>query len=333
MCKLAAAIHFCIGEVEAAHVNAPNQVCSNRWYPASGTHVVIQLQALLFEIDRAAVCRTAVLEGFAHELHKPQKQGKHVCFARVKRAAVAEEIFSAGATQGVSPKNRAALYDASAVFLRSAKKRRREPAEDAIPSGEKTTPDKAMADTPNPPSKTIVHCNDSTGGRLHQKKKKKGCSARESKGSETSSGQPSGGVRQADENLKDANASLSPASSKQCKAGKKRTSKSSTAAEPSCARIESSTHVLKAPNRSRSKEPVNFTPKSAKALAGAVEKVKEIRSKKRISFDLKKNVVWSMNQPLPPPEIRTPPSAKPSGSALKKTSSVGKPKAARRLSL
>lgn len=281
--------------------------------------------------DVAAVYRAAVLEGFAHELQNPQKQGKHVCFARVRQAAVAEEIFSTGATQGVSTKNRAALYDASAAFLRSTKKRRREPDEAATPSGEKPAPEEGMAVTPNPPSSTIAHCDDSNGSPPPQKRKKKGCSARESKGLENSGGKPSGGERQAAENVKVANASLSAASSKQGKAGKKRRSKWPTAAEPSGANTESSA-TLKAPTRAGSKQSVMLTPKSAKALAGAVEKVKEIKSKKRISFDLKKNVVWSMNQPLPPPEIRTPPSAKPSGSALKKTSSVGKPKAARRLS-
>jgi hypothetical protein len=53
--------------------------------------------------------------------------------------------------------------------------------------------------------------------------------------------------------------------------------------------------------------------------------------RKRISFNLSKNLVHQIGKPLPPPELRTPPSAKPSGSALKKGSSIGVKSVARKL--
>jgi hypothetical protein len=44
--------------------------------------------------------------------------------------------------------------------------------------------------------------------------------------------------------------------------------------------------------------------------------------KRRISFNLERNVVHKIGEPLPPAELRTPPSARPNGSALKKVSSL-----------
>jgi ribosomal RNA-processing protein 1 len=40
--------------------------------------------------------------------------------------------------------------------------------------------------------------------------------------------------------------------------------------------------------------------------------------KKKVKFVLKNNIVWKPNNPLPPQSMRTPPSATPRGSALKK---------------
>lgn len=57
-------------------------------------------------------------------------------------------------------------------------------------------------------------------------------------------------------------------------------------------------------------------------LANAVNKAVIQSPKKKISFNLSKNVYHAVGKPLPPPEIRTPPSARPSGSALKTGSSV-----------
>ena len=57
-------------------------------------------------------------------------------------------------------------------------------------------------------------------------------------------------------------------------------------------------------------------------LTNAVDKAVKRCQQKRISFNLSKNLVHEIGKPLPPAELRTPPSAKPSGSALKKGSSA-----------
>jgi hypothetical protein len=61
---------------------------------------------------------------------------------------------------------------------------------------------------------------------------------------------------------------------------------------------------------------------SAAALAAAVRVAQRAAEKRRISFDLGKNVVCEFGSPLPPAHVRTPPSAKPQGSALKRGGSL-----------
>lgn len=284
-------------------------------------------------IDAELLYRVAVLEAFAHELQNPQK-GKHECFSQVNATGVGETIFEAGAAQGIFPRNRGLLYDASEAFHRIAKKRQREPAEPAMPSGQKTVHQHDDTAAPSLPSSATVGGAPSTDSPQPLKKKKK-MRSRASKGSEGAIGKASIGEQVVNEHASTAGASVSldGLTPKHGKAGKKHASKNAAVAERPEVRDGASKHASKAINGDVMSHSVMLTPQSAKALAGAVEKVKQIKSQRRISFDLKKNVVWSMNQPLPPAEQRTPPSAKPSGSALKKTSSVGKSKAARRLSL
>lgn len=50
----------------------------------------------------------------------------------------------------------------------------------------------------------------------------------------------------------------------------------------------------------------------------SLEQTPESNSKKKVKFVLKNNIVWKPNNPLPPRSMRTPPSATPRGSALKK---------------
>ena len=283
-------------------------------------------------IDAELLYRVAVLEAFAHELQNPQK-GKHKCFSQVNATGVGDTIFEAGAAQGIFPRNRGLLYDASEAFHRIAKKRQREPAERATPSGQETVRQDDDAAAPSFPYSATVGGAPSTDSPQPLKKKK--TRSRASKGSEGAIGKASIGERVVDDHTSTAGTSVSldGLTPKPGKAGKKHASKNAAAAERREIRDGASKHASKAINGDVMSHSVMLTPQSAKALAGAVEKVKQIKSQRRISFDLKKNVVWSMNQPLPPAEQRTPPSAKPSGSALKKTSSVGKSKAARRLSL
>ena len=58
---------------------------------------------------------------------------------------------------------------------------------------------------------------------------------------------------------------------------------------------------------------------------GAAAATPPPQHKRRISFNLERNVVHQIGKPLPPAELRTPPSARPNGSALKKVSSLGRP--------
>ena len=48
--------------------------------------------------------------------------------------------------------------------------------------------------------------------------------------------------------------------------------------------------------------------------------------KRRITFDLERNVVHQIGKPLPAAELRTPPGAKPRGSVLKKESKLPQPR-------
>ncbi len=50
----------------------------------------------------------------------------------------------------------------------------------------------------------------------------------------------------------------------------------------------------------------------------------------QVKFQMKNNLYFEKGGPVPPAEVRTPPTAKPKGSALKKTSSVApRPKSPR----
>lgn len=74
-----------------------------------------------------------------------------------------------------------------------------------------------------------------------------------------------------------------------------------------------------------------LTAGESRKLTDAVGKAVERCQQKRISFNLAKNLVHQIGKPLPAAELRTPPSSKPSGSALKKGTSVGvKPSAVAR---
>lgn len=276
------------------------------------------------EID----CRTSVFEGFAHELQNPNNQEQS--FALIKRKAVGEALFTAGANPEIPPKNRAALYDASSLFQnsKSSKKRQRglcdHPAEPCQHEAVLDHGNRVFSTAADRPADL-----DSDAPALSKSKKKARTHAgedirrRPSEQTATEnqpSSKPSTTVRAQDG---------SPPGGK---AGKKFKLVRASRNGQNTTDRSSKTNTQDIPSRFSGKEGVALSPKSVKALTGAVKKVKEMKSKKRISFDLKKNVVWSMNQPLPPAEIRTPPSAKPNGSALKKTSSVGKAKAARRLS-
>ena len=44
----------------------------------------------------------------------------------------------------------------------------------------------------------------------------------------------------------------------------------------------------------------------------------------QVKFALKKNLYFAKGGPVPPPDVRTPPTAKPKGSALKKSSALAK---------
>jgi hypothetical protein len=78
----------------------------------------------------------------------------------------------------------------------------------------------------------------------------------------------------------------------------------------------------------------SLSPGAGRALSKAVHLVEMATpEKRRIKFDLERNVVHQIGKPLPPAELRTPPSAKPRGSVLKKVSSLsreGGPRASRR---
>ncbi|BDA40606.1 probable ribosomal RNA processing protein 1 homolog B at N-terminal half [Coccomyxa sp. Obi] len=67
------------------------------------------------------------------------------------------------------------------------------------------------------------------------------------------------------------------------------------------------------------------------ALASAAaEQVTQSQLKKQVKFSMKNNLYFEKGGPIPPAEVRTPPTAKPKGSALKKTSSVSaRPKSPR----
>lgn len=55
---------------------------------------------------------------------------------------------------------------------------------------------------------------------------------------------------------------------------------------------------------------------------------------RQVKFQMKNNLYFEKGGPVPPAEVRTPPTAKPKGSALKKTSSVAsRPKSPRMASV
>ncbi|KAK9916211.1 hypothetical protein WJX75_000105 [Coccomyxa subellipsoidea] len=73
------------------------------------------------------------------------------------------------------------------------------------------------------------------------------------------------------------------------------------------------------------------TPVSA---PGAAARLTESQRKKQVKFQMKNNLYFEKGGPVPPAEVRTPPTAKPKGSALKKTSSVAsRPKSPRMASV
>lgn len=279
-------------------------------------------------------CRTSVLEAFADELQSPHKKSKYKCFALVERSQIADSIFEAGAAVGLSPKNRAALYDASETFQRSVKKRRRESAQPATPSGEVN----ALAQhSGSPPNGAAREQPPSTDSSYLPKKKKLRAQAKQGEsehGTESDLGQGHGHKRMknAAVNGTNANKAASAAMHRQRKSGKKRTSNTAT---PSGTSPNGGSGTCKGMQGYgvTQEDVVMLTPQAISALSGAVNKVQVAKAKKRISFDLSKNIVWKANQPLPPAALRTPPSAKPNGSALKVRSSVAKTKTARRLSL
>jgi hypothetical protein len=66
-----------------------------------------------------------------------------------------------------------------------------------------------------------------------------------------------------------------------------------------------------------------LSPEAEHALTSAMLAVQQTPPhKRRISFNLERNVVHKIGEPLPPAELRTPPSARPNGSALKRVSSL-----------
>eukprot|EP00892_Ulva_mutabilis_P006983 jgi/Ulvmu1/4657/UM002_0388.1 len=291
--------------------------------------IVALVVGLVAGVSHIAFCRNAVLEEFADALQSTQEKGKHNCFTLVEPSRVADSIFEAGAAMGVPPKNRAALYDASEILQRSSKKRRREPYQPAVPSRAEPVVGKVSdAGTGSNAASDRVHSPDTCSPQLPPKKKKVRLQARA--GICGAIEEPGNGNEDPQARFKGVHAGggAHAFTGGLSKSGKKRLSKGQASSLGAAVNGASTRHS----NGSVHLTATTLTPRAEKALSGALNKIQHSKSKKRISFDLSKNVVWKANQPLPPAALRTPPSAKPNGSALKTTSSVVKSKVARRIS-
>ncbi len=134
------------------------------------------------------------------------------------------------------------------------------------------------------------------------------------------------------------------------KKAKKAKAAAATAAEPAPAappagaeELPSTSSGSKKNKKKRSSEsgPAGDVTPIVSPTTGAIEAAADAQRRKSVRFSLKRNLVMTIGQPPLPEDIRTPPTSKPKGSALKVKvnmhrhvgSALGKPAAAKRLSV
>jgi hypothetical protein len=101
---------------------------------------------------------------------------------------------------------------------------------------------------------------------------------------------------------------------------KNKRDKAATITTPS---TDGSTGSLNKKKKKKNKDKTRPSPFSPNTTATTIDGDMLSPSKKNVRFSLKRNLVMTIGQPPAPADVRTPPSSKPKGPALKKVSTLG----------
>ncbi|CAL8467083.1 g6619 [Coccomyxa elongata] len=327
------------------------------------------LQALLepFSLAAAHTKRPALLarlqDGVFGELLQTGNSG---ALANMDMRALAARLFDLGAQPEVRARNREVLYALSKLFERAEAKRQKRAHEAASKPGalQSSAPRPAQAASASPAAEAAAS-KDAGAQASSKQTKKQGKSDGPSASELARSGlaelpavstpttaarpaQPNGKKRKEaalDEESKAAASKVGgtsgepvhksaavPTAETLVQIGQASAQFTGKKRKKSMAALVAEAAAMKAGRGAGGAESAGVaTPVSAgrQALMSA-EQLTQSQLKKQVKFSMKNNLYFEKGGPVPPAEVRTPPTAKPKGSALKKTSSVStRPKSPR----
>lgn len=271
------------------------------------------------------LCRDNVFGALASRLsQKPSKDNAPIseaCKLRCDVAALGASLFQAGAEGSVRAHNRAALYALAQRFEQMLSHRSRESSSGAPaksrdpPANDSEAPSAAQHDGPAAAAQASPSAGQAaarvTSPQESKAARKLAIAARKAKRNKLQDKSAPGDVGGGQPDLTSASsAALSVVMAESAPA------LSAALAADARQRHDAASLAARAADGDA----------AAAALSTAVTIAQRAAEKRRISFDLKKNVVCAFGSPLPPPNVRTPPSAKPNGSALKRESSLPPPR-------